>query len=1010
MKCPNCEFDNTEDSTFCRKCGTRLPFSAVIQFDKTMTLDTVQKIISKGSLFAGKYKILGVLGHGGMGIVYQAEDMKLKRTVALKFLPAEFSRYPEAKERFIREAQAAAVLDHPHICTVHEVEEAEGVTYIAMAYVAGETLREKIAKKPLDIDLALDIALQVAEGLEAAHKRGIIHRDIKSGNIMVREDGQARIMDFGLAKVAGQSVLTRDSKTMGTVAYMSPEQARGEETDHRTDLWSLGVVLYEMLTGELPFRGERETSIMYSIVHEEPRPLQKLKPGIPIEIIRIVEKALRKDRNSRYTSAAEMAHDLRKYQEAVRAEAAGVFNLRSLLRRLRKPQVAIPAALVLIAITCLAFWFFNRQAKIRWARETVLPEILRFFEEDDYSAAFDRAQEIRHYIPKDPQLIEILPEIERTISVVTSPPNADVFMRDYRDLGKEWEFLGKTPIQNKKISREFKRWKIVKDGYETLERSDIIEGPPLKPITKKVDSLELNIKLDPKGNLPPEMVRIPGGETEVGRLEDFLLDRFEVTNKEFKEFMDKGGYRRREFWKYQFIKDGRVLSWEEAMAEFIDSTGRPGPSTWAFGDYPEGQDDYPVAGVSWYEAAAYAEFAGKRLPTFYHWRAAAGVLNVPFIVPLSNFEEKTIAPVGTYQGMSPYGTYDMAGNVKEWVWNEGEKGRYNLGGGWNEPQYMFTDPEFLPPMMRAGNLGFRCMKLLSGEVLQAAFNPLAKVQQRDFANEKPCSEDVFEVLKSHYYYDKRDLNPVVESRDETPRYWVVEKVTYDAGYENERMISYIFLPKTSSPPFQTILYFPGGAASALKSIKDYSVKRYDVFIKEGRAFVFPIYSGTFERKGSVVTTKRTPTSRRDAYVKYFKEFARTMDYLETRSEFDKNKFIYFGLSWGASEPGFIINALEKRLKAAVFLCGGFHDIPDILPESNPVNFAPRIKLPLMMMNGIYDNIFSFEKNAKVAFRLLGTSEKDKFLKSYASSHYLLTTNVWIKDTLDFLDRYLGPQK
>ncbi len=433
MKCPNCQFDNTEDSSFCRKCGTQLPFSADIQFSKTMTLDTTTKIMSAGSLFAGRYKILGVLGQGGMGIVYQAEDIKLKRTVALKFLPAELSRYPEAKERFIREAQAAAVLDHPNICTVHEVEESEGITYIAIAYVKGQSLREKISKKPLDVDQAVDIALQVAEGLEAAHRRGIVHRDIKSGNIMVREDGQARIMDFGLAKVAGESRLTREAKTMGTVAYMSPEQARGEETDHRTDIWSLGVVLYEMLTGALPFRGERETSIMYAIVHEEPRPLQKLKPGVPIEISKIVEKAMKKDRSARYASAAEMARDLRKYQEAKRAEAAGVFNLRSLLRHLRKPQVAIPVSLAIIAISALAFWSLNRQAKIRWARDEVLPEVSRLYEKDDYSAAFDQINRIRGYISQSPELIEIIPEIERTISVETDPPRAEVFIRDYRD-------------------------------------------------------------------------------------------------------------------------------------------------------------------------------------------------------------------------------------------------------------------------------------------------------------------------------------------------------------------------------------------------------------------------------------------------------------------------------------------------------------------------------------------------------------------------------------------------
>ncbi|MGZ5498828.1 MAG: serine/threonine-protein kinase, partial [Candidatus Aminicenantales bacterium] len=215
-------------------------------------------------MVAGKYRLLGEIGRGGMGIVYEADDLKLRRTVALKFLPAELTDEAEARERFVHEAQAASVLDNPHICTIHEIGEGEdGRMFIAMALCNGESLRAKIKRGPLAPVEALSIAAQVADGLAAAHASGIIHRDIKPANVLLTKDGTARIADFGLAKITGEARLTRAGRAVGTVAYMSPEQLRGEDVDVRTDVWSLGVVLYEMLTGALPFHGTNEQSLAY---------------------------------------------------------------------------------------------------------------------------------------------------------------------------------------------------------------------------------------------------------------------------------------------------------------------------------------------------------------------------------------------------------------------------------------------------------------------------------------------------------------------------------------------------------------------------------------------------------------------------------------------------------------------------------------------------------------------------------------------------------------------------
>ena len=257
------------------------------------------------------YKVLTKLGEGAMGVVYKAEDTKLERTVALKFLAAHAVEDPEHKARFVREAKAAARLDHQNICPVYEIDEVDGQTFIAMAYLEGQTLKDKIAERPLKLDEALDIAIQVAQGLQAAHQKEVVHRDIKPANLMLTADGQVKIMDFGLAQLADRTRLTKTATMLGTPAYMSPQQALREPTDHRTDIWSLGVVLYEMLTARLPFEGEREQAVLFAITSQDPEPVTALRSGLPIELDHLVNKALAKDPNERYQHVEDLLVDLR---------------------------------------------------------------------------------------------------------------------------------------------------------------------------------------------------------------------------------------------------------------------------------------------------------------------------------------------------------------------------------------------------------------------------------------------------------------------------------------------------------------------------------------------------------------------------------------------------------------------------------------------------------------------------------------------------------------------------
>jgi len=348
MKCSKCQFDNPDATNFCGKCGVPLTADARIADSLTKTLATPLPIISKGTLIAGKYRILEEIGQGGMGVVYKAEDIKLKRCVALKFLPPHLMDSPELKERFLIEAQAAAALSHPNICVIHEVGETGELSYIAMEYVEGETLRDRIKKGPLKPEEALDVVSQVAAGLGEAHGKGVIHRDIKSANIMVTAKGQAKVMDFGLAKLRGGSSLTKSQTTLGTVAYMSPEQARGGELDQRTDIWSLGVVLYEMLVGKLPFRGEHDQTVIYSIFHREPESLMKASPGTAPELEHIVGHALAKKPAERYQTMEEFREDLEAIAEGFRPLRAK----RRIRRKIFGLNVAylLPAALAVILV------------------------------------------------------------------------------------------------------------------------------------------------------------------------------------------------------------------------------------------------------------------------------------------------------------------------------------------------------------------------------------------------------------------------------------------------------------------------------------------------------------------------------------------------------------------------------------------------------------------------------------------------------------------------------------
>ena len=959
------------------------------------------------------YRILEELGGGAMGVVYKAQDMRLKRLVALKFLPPGLTRDVVARQRFVQEAEAASALDDPRVCTVHAIDEtADGRVFIAMGYYEGETLKKHIQRGPMPIDDVVAIGGQIARGLAAAHEAGIVHRDIKPANVMITTRGEVKIVDFGIAKLSGQLDLTGTGMSLGTVAYMAPEQFQGS-VDARADLWALGVVLYEMLTGQQPFQGESAQAVMHAVLNQIPQSVKALRPDAPEPVAAVVDRALQKDPEKRYASAGEMATAI----EACRTQPAPSVTVSddtgALLRTIRRPLVALPALAVAGVVGYILVTTLTEQSRTRWAREEAVPEIGRLLQQDDYDAAYALAQQAGRYIPNDPILATLLPQITATPALATTPAGASVYVKPYASPQGEWRLIGTTPLVNVALSRGTYRWRVQAEGLEPVEFARNV-GDLVAPVT---------LELPARGSVPAGMVSVPAGRLPVDisgfateepvALGPFAIDRHEVTNKAFKEFVAAGGYSKREYWRHAFMKDGQPLSWDAAMALFRDSSGRPGPATWELGDYPAGQVDFPVTGVSWYEAAAYAEFRGASLPTIYHWsRAALGFTrSAPIrglIVGASRFNGEAPVAVESTGAMGPFGTYDMAGNLREWCVNLSGENRWILGGAWNDEPHMFVVPYSLPPLDRSPTNGFRLAKYSDNERVADLSTPVAAFR-RDFRAAKPVSDEVFEVFKRQFDYAPSPPNATVEATDGSSPDWVREKVTLDTGY-GERIAAYLFVPKTGSAPRQVVVYFPGlGPFLSQASSQNLAPGVVtDFIVKSNRVVVFPIYKGSFERFDGFVTFTgdRFLQAFRRRMVEWRQEVGQVIDYLATRPDVDIDKLAYAGVSFGASTTLPLL-ALEPRFKVAVLSLAGL-SYRSVSPEIDAINYVPRITQPVLMLEARYDHLFPVETSQQPLLALLGSPADRKRQVLFDAGHGALPRGQVIHETLGWLDRFLGP--
>jgi dienelactone hydrolase len=870
-----------------------------------------------------------------------------------------------------------------------------------MEFVAGQTLRQVLQAGPLPIADAVRYAAQIAEALAAAHAHGIVHRDLKPGNIMIA-GGSVKVLDFGIAQsriavdptaetvtMGTPPAITAHGQALGTPQYMAPEQAEGKPVDARADVFAYGIVLYEMLCGQRPFRGDTTLALLAATLQATPEPPRHLRHEVPKTIEQLVLRCLEKNPDGRFASGRELRGAIRDLEE--QTSAPGVRVLR----------VAVITALAIMVIgTVVYVWRSYRAAsRVEWVERVAAPQIAQLIQADRTLEARQLYQEAERASPSSRALFKLAEGIvPHDVRFESDPPGAQIYAADYTaspgdDLSR-WQLLGVTPLTFGGAPRwGFFRIRAIKSGFAATEQT--LGGDQTVRIT-----------LHPANAVPDGMVYAPAVQATSTLpsvpLPAFWIDRYEVTNGQFKKFVDAGGYQNAKYWTEPFVKAGKTLSWQQALAEFRDATGRPGPARWQLGTFTDGTENFPVIGISWYEAAAYAVFAGKSLPSVHEWRYVSGIGFNSNIIQLSNFNGKAVTAVGHSRGMGPFGTFDTAGNVKEWAMNATASGdRYILGGAWNEASYAFIVSDARAPFARDDTFGLRCVKRL-GTLPEAASGSLTLVAPAP--PPVPVDDDTYRVFAALHHYDKQPLDSRVERTDDSSPYWRRQTVSFAAAYPNDRVFAHVFLPKNAQPPYQVVAIMGGSTImDTLKRIEEFDYP-YEFIIRSVRAVVIPVFFGTLERGP---TAFLLPASQqRDRAMKFSTDFGRTIDYLETRDDIDVARLAFYGVSAGASH-GIRMVAVEPRVKAVVLSSGGV--IASDPPEVNSWNFAPRLHVPLLMLNGRDDFLFPLETNQKPLFRRFATTDPDKKHVLYDGGHRNLVTRPdLIGEMLDWFDKYLGP--
>ncbi|MCA9130124.1 MAG: protein kinase [Planctomycetales bacterium] len=975
-----------------------------------------------------RYQIEGEIARGGMGVIIKGRDTDLGRELAIKVLLDSHKSNPNMIERFVEEAQIGGQLQHPGIVPVYELGQfSDERPFFTMKLVKGETLAAILAHRSSpgeEQPKLLGIFEQICQTMAYAHSKGVIHRDLKPANIMVGAFGEVQVMDWGLSKVlntggvadekrslnkqrdvsviktlrstgsgdlrsggigsgsAGSSGSdTQHGSIMGTLAYMPPEQALGEveSLDERVDVFGLGAILAEILTGKPPYVSKDDSKLWRMATQGRLEDcFERLdSSGADSALIAIAKTALSAEPNDRTRNAGVLASRVSKYLNdvQVRLRSIELSNARAQTRR--KMYLAIAGLLLVVASGAAITYSQFRALKLarlaqaevlmkqEHARLRTIPDAKRLVTDGHFVPAFRLAREAHQIIADEPSLLDFWDRQANEVKLDSVPHSAVVSIRDVNDAEDDWLDIGRTPIQDPRVPKYEVRWRISLEGYAPRE------------FNARAADMQQAIQLLPSAEVPKGMVYIQGGELQESptepaiRLGDAFLDQYEVTNAEFQKFVNDGGYLNRNFWLHAIMKDGKELSWEDAQGEFLDKTGKPSPSTWSDGHFPAGEENYPVGGVSWYEACAYAKYVGKEVPTVHHWGWAADFGTSQGAHNIGNFWTTGPMPIGSFPPSARFETYDLGGNVDEWcsdVINDTD-GRSMRGRSWKDTGWQVHVINSKPSLDREEVNGFRCIKYIDRPQPKtlAAVNA---TPQRPHGPDK--SADQIAQYKKFYEYEREPLNEMKVSKEIIDGGHVHEVVRIDTDYgpAGQQFDIHLWFPHETKSPHLTLVYFPGSNVVAPNLPAIEASERIIAWLEKGWSVCWPVYNQTFERNQGFVLKDLTGLRGRDEITRIVRDLRRSVDYLETRQDVDSQRLAYFGISWGGTF-GPLYCVMEPRFKAAVLCAAGYPAVSGLRDEFHPGNFVPHMSTPVLVINGALDPTHPYESNQKPFFEALG---------------------------------------
>ena len=695
--------------------------------------------------------------------------------------------------------------------------------------------------------------------------------------------------------------------------------------------------------------------------------------------------------------------------------------------------IGVAAAIAAVVAGFFAFERYqNRAGEAAWLADS-LAMVREHVENDAYGPAYQLAREIEHRAGSQTVGADLWNQMSVAVGITTEPPGAGISVRVYSD-AEGWLPIGESPLETIRLPLAVLVLKIEKEGYETAYR--VTHNPGLFTRNAAYDvriqdffgrfDIQLpTIVLTARGNASADMVVVPETDfplqfagfdiVESIQIPAYSIDRTEVTNRAYSEFVAAGGYENPEYWQaLSFVDESGPVQWREAARRFTDKTGKPGPATWEFGTFPPGRDDHPVAGISWFEAMAYAAFRDKRLPTLGHWVRAAVLLFeccepiAPSLMRFSNFGDDTL-PVASTLGVGPYGTHDMAGNVREWIWNAADDHRLIMGAAHTDAPYVFHSRDHASPWDRSVTNGVRLATwddapedFLSPIDMGLAPNTVAL---EDLA---PVPDDVFHDLVTAFSKPLGRMEPRVDYEKEM-QFGTLRKVSLRTGASEERFPIYLLHPN-SAPPYQTTVFMGGVGGFMTKNEIETELhwneeEIFSMLLRSGRAVVWPVFYGSFERYDDLYSLppEQFLFQGGERRKRWAHELARTIDYLESTGE-HTDGVSFMGLSYGASYSLPLLY-LESRIKAAILLSGS---VPTAVnpPATAPVNFVPHITTPALLLNGRFDYMVPVEGSQKT-YNLLGTPEADKKLVIYDTGHWPFPRHRMTREINSWLDRYAG---